>query len=68
MPIKEFQARVGLELMGRMAECYGGRRREVVQARQKERRANNGKDLDLSPQDQARPASRGDQLLNGFTF
>ena len=40
MPIKEFQARVGLELMGRMAECYGGRRREVVQARQKERRAN----------------------------
>ena len=37
MPIKEFQARVGLELMGRMAECYGGRRREVVQARQKER-------------------------------
>lgn len=37
MPIKWFQARVGLELMGRMAECYSGRRREVVQAGQKER-------------------------------
>jgi len=36
MPIKEFQARVGIELMGRMAECYGGRKKEVVQARQKE--------------------------------
>ena len=37
MLIKEFQAQVGLELMGRITECCGERRREVVQARWKER-------------------------------
>lgn len=35
--IKGFQAWVGFELMGRIAECYGGRRREVVQAREEVR-------------------------------